>query len=125
MSSVRRMHVSAMSKSLNTALLLTEANAARLTETLIVRLGGKSATSWGTVGSTWSLRTLEGVHEEAIRYGAILGCGADRVVRNAKASFAAGENYSGRYRRSLEAGNTLVLAKEAFGLVHSVPFGRA
>lgn len=79
--------------------------------------------SWGTVGSTWSLRTLEDVHEQAIRYGAVLGCGADRVVRNAAASFAAGENYSGGYRRSLEAGNTLVLAKEAYGLVRSAPSG--
>lgn len=43
--------------------------------------------SWGTVGSMWPGPTLEGVYEQAIRYGTVLGCGADGIVRNAAAPF--------------------------------------
>ncbi|MNM75366.1 hypothetical protein D3C81_871500 [compost metagenome] len=57
MSYERRTHENAMSKSPNIARLSTVANAPWQIETLIVKPDGKSAMSWGTVGSTLSLPT--------------------------------------------------------------------
>gem|GEM_PF-5696940 len=66
MSYERPMHVSAMSKLLNTGRLSMAVTVASWTGTLIVRPGGKSATSSGTVGSTWSLLTLAGELDHVI-----------------------------------------------------------
>lgn len=55
--------------------------------------GNKSAMNWGTVGSMWLRPTLGDEHEQAVRYGVVLGWRAKRVVRNSATPFAAGENY--------------------------------
>lgn len=51
--------------------------------------------SLGTVGSMWSRPTLEDGHEQAIRYGVVLGWRAHRVARDAAAPYTSGENHSG------------------------------
>lgn len=55
----RLTHVSATSKSPNTAPLSTVVNAARWIRVLIMKHEAKSAMSWGTVGLMWSLPTSE------------------------------------------------------------------
>lgn len=60
---------------------------------LIARPGGASATSWVTVGSTWSRRTLEDGHEQTIRYGVVLGWRADGLARDTTTPLAAGNAY--------------------------------
>ena len=84
---------------------------------LIEKLGRRSATSWGTVGSMWSLPTLEDGHEQALRYGVVLGWRADRVARDTATPFAAGDAYPGGNRKALAAEHALGLATEALGLV--------
>lgn len=44
--------------------------------------------NWAMDGSTWSLPTLEDGHDQAIRYGVVLGWRAERVARDAATSFA-------------------------------------
>jgi hypothetical protein len=93
MSYGRRSHVNAMSKLPYTARLSTAANVTSSIKTLIVRPGGKSATSLDIVGSMWLLPILEDGHEQAIRYGDVLGWRANRVARDAATPFAAGDAY--------------------------------
>ncbi|WP_455842876.1 integrase domain-containing protein [Lelliottia jeotgali] len=116
MSYERRMHVSATNKSPSTSPLSTAANVVGYIGALTVKLGRRSATSWGTVGSMWSLPTLEDGHEQALRYGVVLGWRADRVARDAATPFTAGDAYPGGNRKALAAEHALGLASEALGL---------
>lgn len=73
--------------------------------------------SWGTVESMWSRPTLEDGHEQAIRYGVVLGWRADRLALNPSKSYATGENHPGGDCKALAARYTLGLAEKASTLV--------
>lgn len=73
--------------------------------------------SWGTVESMWSRPTLEDGHEQAIRYGVVLDWRADRIARDAAATFAAGRVYPSRNRRTLADRDALGVETETSCLV--------
>lgn len=56
-----------------------------------MRPGDKSAMNWGTVGLMWLRPTLGDGHEQAVRYGVVLGWRAKRVAHDTATPFAAGD----------------------------------
>jgi len=73
--------------------------------------------NWGTVGSMWLRATLGDGHEQAVRYGVVLGWRAKRVVRNTATPLTAGASHPSCNRRTLAARIALELAEKACGLV--------
>lgn len=69
------------------------------------------------VGSMWSRPILEDGHEQAIRYGVVLGWHADRVARDSATPYTPGGNHPSRNLRALASTDALGLAEKACGLV--------